>query len=400
MTRPDDFVNRVVTADVMDALTDIPDDVIDCCVTSPPYWQLRDYQQDGQIGLEQSPEGYIAKMVEVFREVRRVLKDDGSAWVNLGDSYASGKGTCFNPGGGDSSAGAIEKRKTAGAYVLDRHNVSDVKKWGLKPKDLCMIPARVALALQADGWYLRSVIIWNKPNCMPESVTDRPTTSHEYIFLLSKSADYFYDADAIREPHKETSLERYEYGHNRKAPNDGFVSAGSTTGAFHSDRMGDFMNRFGRNKRTVWTINPAQTKFGHFATYPEELVEPCVFAGTSAKGNCARCGKPWVRITRKQSFVGSPRGSNPSLHRAIGHPQQGGISAISNTLGWRPDCFCESAPLCPVEPTRRPIVLDPFGGTGTTAAVAKRLGRYYVHIDLSEEYNAYARDRLRQKELF
>jgi DNA modification methylase len=220
--------------DVMDGLRSMPDGVVQCVVTSPPYWGLRDYGVEGQLGLEKTPEEYVAKMVEVFREVRRVLRDDGTLWLNLGDSYT---GSGVNDG--RTNAGLNQGNAREGNLGSSRPNT---KIEGLKPKDLVGIPWRVAFALQADGWYLRSDIIWAKPNPMPEGVTDRPTKSHEYIFLLSKSARYFYDAEAIAEA----------------CVND------NTT----------------RNKRSVWTVATAPRKGSHFATFPLELPELCIKAGT------------------------------------------------------------------------------------------------------------------------
>jgi len=214
----------------------IPDNSVDCVVTSPPYWGLRDYDTNGQVGLESTPEEYCTVMVEVFREVWRVLKPTGTLWLNLGDSYAS-----------------------------------DTK--GLKSKDLVGIPWRVAFALQADGWYLRSDIIWSKPNPMPESVTDRPTKAHEYVFLLTKSPRYYYDDDAIKEP----STEMRSGNHSRKAN--------------HQDNRANFgvsipyePDGTGRNKRSVWEITTQSYPEAHFATFPEKLVEPCILAGCPPSG--------------------------------------------------------------------------------------------------------------------
>ena len=231
-------------------------------ITSPPYWGLRDYGHAGQLGLETTPAEYVANMVKVFREVRRVLKPDGTLWLNLGDSYAStSKG----------SGGASQKQTSnAGSFYNARKLILPD---GLKPKDLCGIPWRVALALQADGWWLRSDIIWHKPNPMPSSVTDRPTTSHEYLFLLTRSARYYYDAEAIKEPDK-----------GRPDGNvDGFRGRqGSTvfhhrTGGVGSD---GWVPGSGRNKRSVWKIATQPFPGSHFAVMPPGLVEPCIKAGS------------------------------------------------------------------------------------------------------------------------
>jgi len=234
---------------------------------------LRDYGIDAQLGLEPTPEEYVANMVAVFREVRRVLRDDGTVWLNIGDSYASGKGTCYNPGGGETSLG--QERKAAGAHPLDRGNKSTLAAVGLKPKDLVGIPWRVAFALQADGWWLRSDIIWAKPNPMPESVTDRPTRSHEYLFLLTKSARYYYDAQAIAEP-SQVSEKWHE-------PDAKYLSKTSGNGET-SLRSG--FNRLGeiggtRNRRDVWTITTKPFKGAHFATMPPDLAEICIKAGSA-----------------------------------------------------------------------------------------------------------------------
>ncbi len=237
---------------------------VQCCVTSPPYWGLRDYSSNGQLGLEKTPEEYVCKMVEVFRGVRRVLRKDGTLWLNLGDSFASGKGKCYNPGGNTSSFNVHLKAENV--HPLDRGNKSTLAEVGLKPKDLVGIPWRAAFALQADGWWLRSDIIWAKPNPMPESVTDRPTKSHEYLFLLTKSANYCYDADAI----KEKTNGRELFGNSRLLN--------------HDDRNDcarqDMTENWNRNKRSVWTVATAPYSEAHFATYPPDLVKPCIMAGT------------------------------------------------------------------------------------------------------------------------
>jgi len=256
-------------ASCLDHLGTMPDRSVQCAITSPPYYGLRDYGVSGQYGQEATPQEYVARQVAVFAEVHRVLRDDGTLWLNLGDSYASGKGTCHNPGGGKDSLG--QRRKKAGVHPLDRGNVSDLREQGLKPKDLIGIPWRVALALQAEGWYLRNDIIWHKPNPMPESVRDRCTKSHEYIFLLTKSARYYYDAESIKET-AVTKDPRRPYTSRGAKDMDGRKEwhGGETRG-------GDFGLR---NKRDVWTLPVIPYKGAHFATFPEALVEPCVLAGS------------------------------------------------------------------------------------------------------------------------
>jgi DNA modification methylase len=276
---------RIIESDVMKGLGQLPDESVQCCVTSPPYWRLRDYGTEGQLGLEPTPEEYVENMVAVFREVRRVLRADGTLWLNLGDSYAtggySGEGNVTNkdpsryPGGWRTQPRAQGAMKTAGVG-------------GLKPKDLCGIPWRVAFALQADGWWLRSDIIWSKPNPMPESVTDRPTKAHEYLFLLTKSARYYYDADAVREALKESSIERGKYGWSGNTDDSKFISVQAGQGFRRVKKEGTKLNELynpaGRNRRTVWHIATAPYSGAHFATYPPALVEPCIKAGCPEGG--------------------------------------------------------------------------------------------------------------------
>jgi len=257
---------EILTGDCRESMRVLEPESVQVCVTSPPYWGLRDYGHAEQLGLERTPDEYVGKLVEVMREVRRVLRDDGTLWLNLGDSYTS-----TTKGSGGTSAKQVSK---AGSF----HNGSQRLIPDTKPKDLVGIPWRVAFALQADGWWLRSDIIWAKPNPMPESVTDRPTKSHEYLFLLSKRERYYYDADAIKEP----AL----FGPSR--PRDGVAPQGrKMLGHFGGFRGGSRANdgdpSVGRNRRTVWTI-PTQPYAGaHFAVMPEALVEPCILAGSKPR---------------------------------------------------------------------------------------------------------------------
>lgn len=235
---------KIYTGDALAVLRKMTAASVQTCVTSPPYWGLRDYGVKGQIGLEKTPGEYVEKLVTVFREVRRVLKDDGTLWLNLGDSYAGG--------------GPHHGAKNTGKSATNRGSITGIDRLpiaGLKSKDLVGIPWRVAFALQSDGWYLRSDIIWAKPNPMPESVRDRPTKAHEYLFLLSKSPRYYYDADAIREPCVD----------GMRMPKK-------------------WNNPKGKNKRTVWTITPKPYRGAHFATFPPQLIEPCILAGAPAGG--------------------------------------------------------------------------------------------------------------------
>lgn len=260
-------LNTIIQGDAREVLKTLPDKSIHCCVTSPPYYGLRDYGVDGQIGLEETPEEYVENMVEIFRRVRRVLRPDGTLWLNLGDSYAgSGMGAANYPGDygkQNSNKGSLSVKGRAG-LVPD----------GLKPKDLIGIPWRVAFALQGDGWYLRADIIWSKPNSMPESVTDRPTKAHEYIFLLSKSQRYYYDFEIIKEP-TITRDNSYRDRDDSKLNN----TPGRT-------RMGGLKtnNYEMRNKRSVWTVPTKPFSEAHFAVFPPKLIEPCILAGCPVGG--------------------------------------------------------------------------------------------------------------------
>lgn len=331
----------ILIGDCRARLREMPGRSVHCCVTSPPYFGLRDYGVDGQIGLEDTPGGFVAQMVDVFREVRRVIRDDGTLWLNLGDSYAN-----------DSKWGG----STSGKHVTAQHGDSGIgrrrHKTGLKSKDLIGIPWRVAFALQEDGWYLRQDIIWSKPNPMPESVRDRCTKAHEYLFLLSKSERYYFDADAVAEPrsqHEDANGFRggcyvegatdnatmgkrrtpgnkthkaataYAEGDAKHRTKEGLVAYSERERAADPNDLGT------RNKRSVWTVGSEPFKEAHFATYPPALIEPCVLAG------------------------------------------------------------------CPKGGT----VLDPFGGAGTTGLVADRLQRNAVLIELNPEYAEIAQRRLR-----
>jgi DNA modification methylase len=309
-----DNLLTVHCGDALEVLKTLPDESVQCCVTSPPYWGLRDYGVDGQIGIEKTPQEFIAKLVALFSEVRRALKKDGTLWVNMGDSY-NGSGKGGNP---SDSPHQLQRSNTGSWGGIKNRNGWD----GLKPKDLCGIPWRLAFALQADGWWLRSDIIWAKPNPMPESVTDRPTKAHEYIFLLTKAERYFYDADAIREPHEtegEISTPENKRGGWRPCTTDDDIVGGKIENGRLAREAGKFprlLHPFGRNKRTVWSIGSAPYPEAHFATYPPDLIKPCILAGTKPSD----------------------------------------------------------------------VVLDPFGGSGTTGQVAIELGRKAILIELNPQY--------------
>ncbi len=264
---------RIITGDSLVDLRTLPDSLARCCVTSPPYWGLRDYGVAGQFGLEPTPDEYVSRMVEVFREVRRVLADDGTLWLNLGDSYTS----AIKGSGGPSA----KQVSNAGSF----HSGTQRLIPDTKHKDMVGIPWRVAFALQADGWWLRSDIIWAKPNPMPESVTDRPTKAHEYLFLLAKSERYYYDAEAVAEPVAQSTAEDPRIGSQRTPDFERAKNRfGRGTSASRRMARNAIGNKCTRNRRTVWTVATQPYAEAHFATFPPKLIEPCILAG-SAEGD-------------------------------------------------------------------------------------------------------------------
>lgn len=316
-------MNKILFGDCIQSLQTLPEKFVHTCVTSPPYFGLRDYGHVGQIGLEPTPDEFVTKLVSVFREVRRVLRDDGTLWLNLGDSYA---GSWGNAGGHNRGKGT-QREIAVGSVVKDQadRNGSFVppgargfKDAGIKPKDLIGIPWRVAFALQADGWYLRQDIIWHKPNPMPESVTDRCTKSHEYIFLLSKSERYHFDHEAIKEPARNWGTR--DRSNFRSGTTDPLLKQHGLAGKPDEENPT-------RNRRSVWNVSTKPYKGAHFATFPPDLITPCVLAGCPPDG----------------------------------------------------------------------VVLDPFMGSGTTAAVAISHGRQYVGCELNPEYGPLQEERI-QKE--
>lgn len=397
--------------DSREVLKTLPDCSVHTCITSPPYFGLRDYGVDGQIGLEQTPDEYVRSMVELFREVRRVLRDDGTLWLNLGDSYAAQRSGTAMPAetlaGGIGGKGEEDTHRGHGSTHPHR-NASAI---GLKHKDLIGIPWRVALALQADGWYLRQDIIWHKPNPMPESVTDRCTKAHEYIFLLSKQPKYYFDNEAIKEPvvsvqpprrfgRKEYEKAQTEGGH--KAARDIAVELGQGTESSMGNHYGRvFGGETKRNKRSVWTVTTKPFRGAHFATFPEDLILPCVRAGTGEYGCCSKCGKPWEReVEVKKTFEsGSGRSGNLPEGKYGKNLQGGGETkdirrgpvCHSKTIGWIPSCDCEDAKITPC------TVLDPFNGAATTGVVALKEGRRYIGIELNPDYIKLSEQRIKEQ---
>lgn len=412
------FANKVVIGDALEKLKGIPNDFVQCVVTSPPYYGLRDYgtrrwfggdnpdcehgetkthgphhpgqvEQTkwktadaagkgqtattcsctqcgawyGQLGLEPTPEQFVEHLVEVFREIRRVLRPDGVFWLNIGDSYVGGGG--FAPDAPSTRKRADNGYRMTGLFTpTARDSQAKIKgrpiPEGYKPKDLIGIPWLLAFALRKDGWYLRSETLWEKPNVMPESVRDRPTRSHEQVFLLTKNSHYFYDQEAEREP-------------------------------FSDDRC---IGAVGRNLRTVWRINPHPYRGAHFAVFPPALPERCIRLGTSEHGACSECGSPYERVVERV-IPEAPRFDenvvpNNTPHQKFSWDQQ----RIRDenppvTRGWEPTCECDAG----VEPC---LVLDPFSGSGTTVSVAVDLGRSYLGVELNEDYAKLKDARLKE----
>lgn len=334
--------------DCLEVLRTLPDDSVDCVVTSPPYWGLRDYKADGQLGMEETPLQFVDNLTAVFHEAQRVLAPHGTCWVNLGDTYAT-----------------------------------DIS--GFKPKDLIGVPWRVAFALQDDGWWLRSDVIWSKANPMPESVLDRPTRSHEYIFLLTKSRRYWWDIEAVREPHSPD-------GRSVTTRTMGDKSHSNYQEFGHEEGRERWPNS-GRNIRTVWTIAAQPYPGAHFATFPEELARRCIVAGCPIKV-CRECGQPSERIVERELQNVDGWAPVKKLDHSQGAAEQGNGrfgDPVAHILGWT-DCGHNA--------WRPGVVLDPFMGSGTVAKVARTHQRHAVGIELNPEYVKMAADRLAQQSLF
>lgn len=371
----------IFIGDSLTWLKKLPSDSVHCVVTSPPYYGLRDYGIAGQMGLEETPEQFLENMTTLFREVRRVLRHDGVAWVNMGDSYA----TSVNGRSAEDTKAIGNDDRTF------RNKPFSTVGNGYKSKDLMMIPARLALSLQADGWWLRSQVVWHKPNPMPESVTDRPTKSHEFIYLLAKSERYWYDADAIRESYSKeysTPASFGGFGNRRETKY-------SSIGNFAQGENSVPKPELGRNKRDVWTIPTQAFADAHFATFPMELAETCILAGCP-ETVCAVCGAGYVRVTEKTVNIESGNQNSDGFkgldesNRRANYPR---ATVLVNTLGYEPACTCNAG-------TSHGMVLDPFGGAGTTALAAIKHNRHYQLIELNPAYVGIAQKRIRDFDPF
>lgn len=404
----------IYNADCRTGLDELADQSVHCVVTSPPYFGLRDYQVDGQIGLEASPDAYIQEMVELFRGIHRVLRDDGTVWLNIGDSYPSHKG----------ASQGVERARRFGV----RPNDKPVP--GFKHKDRMGIPHRLVFALQADGWYWRDEIVWRKNSPMPESVTDRTTKAHEFIFLLSKSPKYFFDNEAIKEPvtgnaHSRgsgttpKSSEKVKNNDSFSKAVRGLVSTRNKRSVWdipsddvlqwlaehHSEVLEQYLTG---DKESVWTVNTKPYGGAHFAVFPPKLITPCIQAGTSEFGCCPSCGAQHVRIVEKHREATRP-GNDTKVGRVSDDPdspyegRSGMIvgnrdpqrhTTVTKTVGSRPGCECGE------KTTVKPVVLDPFMGSGTTAAVCQGLGRHAIGFELNPEYCELIASRFEQRVLF
>ncbi len=432
----DEWLNDIHVGDAREVLSQMPDECVDMVVTSPPYWGLRDYGEGtdtvwdadedcthiwgnenikkldlqagnddfkrkwreeassekcstgsfcqkcgawkGQLGLEPTPELYVKHLTDIFREVKRVLKPSGTVWLNLGDTYSATRWS--------------DTPSTTGISG-EESDVVTKKETQIPDKNLVGIPWRVAFALQDDGWYLRNDIIWAKPNPMPESVSDRCTTSHEHIFLLSKNKQYFYDQDSIRESHKSSEdLERRNKLDYKRVINNPRKDLGGRS-------RDEYYHTKGRNKRDVWNITTKPYSGAHFAVFPPVIPKTCIKAGCPPKV-CGECGKPYERITEKGKIVEkrtpeagmrakeSEKIFGEGTKKANSGLRDGYELRENRTLGWKPACDCDT------EETEPGIVLDPFIGAGTTGMVAEELGRKWIGIDISEEYREQALTRI------
>lgn len=404
---------RILVGHCVDVLDDLPEASIHACITSPPYFRLREYgavvdwpevkysplpglpeitvpAQRCELGIEDELTWYVGHLVHVFRAVRRALRPDATLWLNLGDSWA-GKGRR-----GGNRNGSYKRGRTPDE-VVPTMRVPE----GVKRKDLLGVPWRVALALQADGWWLRSEVIWHKKNAMPDPTEDRLTRVHETIFQFAKSDTYFHDAHAIREPHTQRP-QRRPNGHKRRRT--GPLLPEHTWSGTARDEPGIDGHPLGRNARSVWRVSTTPFKEAHFAVMASEVAERCVLAATSARGVCQSCGAPMQRIVNRPKIDDPGRAPDSKLMNAEGisdarrrrfslsgqafRDQRDADPAV--TIGWEPGCGCSAGETVPA------TVLDPFSGAATTGLVALQHGRHFVGVEFSAEYAEMSRRRLAQ----
>jgi site-specific DNA-methyltransferase (adenine-specific) len=367
--------NKIHLGDALEVLKTFPDNQIDMCITSPPYWGLRDYGVDGQLGLEPNFNDYINRLCTIFDEVKRCLKDSGTCWVNIGDTYSSSH-----------TGGHHSNKSTVGANTEGVQEFRQTKLRGQLPdKPLVGIPFRFALEMINNGWILRNTIIWYKPNCMPSSVKDRFTVDFEYLFFFTKNKNYYFEQQL--EKTKKDSLKQYKYGLHTRV-ND-LVYPGDAKNSFHDiDKMEDsFNNPNFKNKRAVWTITTKPYKEAHFAVYPPELIETPIKAGCP-QFICNECGKPRIKITESKIVKRKRLNefTQPTKDRSLSPNSYVGKEVISESYS---DCGCNAG-------FHQGIVLDPFIGSGTTAAVAKSLGRNYIGIELNPDYLDLIKNRVNE----
>lgn len=395
--------NEILVGDAKEKLEELPDNSIDTAMTSPPYWALRDYGKEDQLGLEDTPEQYVENLMEVFNELKRVLKPTGTFYLNIDDTYSRGSrpkdATEDNLRNDDSKAGEPDKKV----------------EYDLPDKSMSMIPERVIMAMVDNGWILRNKIVWRKKGGgMPESVKDRFSTTWEYVYMFSLNQDYYFDLDAVREPHSESSKKRLSQ--NKGNPNFNPVTEDRNIDGEESLNVDDLCHPEGKNPGDMWTIATAQMSEAHFAVYPTELCEKPVKAGCPKKV-CAECGKPYERVTEeivkdfedlseeKKKAV-KRAGSNKGKYSGQGKVDGSGMAETPSdskrnmlnsmmkerkTTGFEKQCSCED------DRTEKGVILDPFAGAGTTCLAARQYNRNYIGIELNEEYAELARNRIKDE---
>ena len=391
--------NRVVIGDARQLAAQLEPQSVQTIVTSPPYFSLRSYldadhpDKAHEMGSEPTPAAFVASLVGLFEALRPALRDDGTMWVNLGDSYASSPPGNVRGVSEHSGLHGASSDKYRATLMSGHATKRDTSKVGIPPKSLLMIPARFAIAMQDAGWVLRSEIVWAKPSPMPESVTDRPTKSHEMIYLFAKKPTYYYDAEAIAEPSNEAgrviTLGEKSFS-RRQADGQGVTRSGNAL-------ADSFAVGSTRNKRTVWTVSPGNFPGAHYATFPPDLIRPCILAGAASRA-CAACGTPWRRVVERSNpskamnvgldmSGGAARTSNPQTSAGL-HRNGGGVYSSARTLDWQPACRCGT------QETRPSLVLDPFMGSGTVAEVCHQEGRDWLGFDLDERSITWTAERL------